>query len=63
MKRRIYDLGTFHREATRRGLTYAEAQMQESCEMIGPVRVPRNEGAMVYQKMSAWKIMGRLKRK
>lgn len=63
MKRRIYDLGVFHREATRRGLTYAEAQIQESCEMIGSVRVPRNEGAMVYQKMSAWKIMGRLKRK
>lgn len=63
MKRRIRDLGAFHREATRKGLTYAEAQIQESCEMIGPVRVPRNEDAMVYQKMSAWKIMERLKRK
>ena len=30
-RRRIHDLGTFHREASRRGLTYAEAQIEESC--------------------------------
>lgn len=54
-RRRIHDLGTFHKEATRRGLTYAQAQIEESCEKVGPVRipiVPRAEG--VYKKVSTW---------
>ena len=39
-RRRILDLGTFHKEATKRGLTYAQAQIEETCEKIGPVRTP-----------------------
>lgn len=51
-RRRIHDLGTFHREASRRGLTYAEAQIEESCEKIGPVRVPAGQDPAhpVYQE-------------
>lgn len=57
------DLGTFHREAAAKGLTYAEAQMQETCEIIGRIRAPRDKDAPVYQKMSAWKTMRRLNTK
>jgi len=58
-KRRMYDLGTFHKEATRHGLTYAQAQIQETCEKIGPVRAPlgMDPEHPVYQKLSAWKMM------
>ncbi len=45
-RRRIFDLGTFHKEAARRGLTYAQAQIEETCEKIGPVRRP--EGMWRY---------------
>lgn len=53
-QRRIHDLGIFHKEATRRGLTYAQAQIEETCGMIGPVRVPVEEDPEypVYQKVS-----------
>lgn len=54
-RRRIHDLGTFHKEAARRGLTYAEAQIEESCEKIGLVRIPEDpDGEVVYQKVSTW---------
>lgn len=39
-KRQIHDLGTFHKEAAGRGLTYAQAQIEETCDRIGPVRAP-----------------------
>ncbi len=53
-RRRIHDLGTFHKEATRRGLTYAQAQIEETCGMTGPVRAPVEEDPEhpVYQKVS-----------
>lgn len=54
-RRRIHDLGTFHKEATRRGLTYAQAQIEESCEKIGPVRIPTVLAVDgVYKKVSTW---------
>lgn len=53
-QRRIHDLGTFHKEATRSGLTYAQAQIEETCGKIGPVRAPMEENPEypVYQKVS-----------
>ncbi len=52
-RRRIYDLGTFHKEAARRGLTYAQAQIEETCGKIGAVRAPADpDGETVYQKVS-----------
>lgn len=51
-KRRIHDLGAFHRDATAQGLTYAEAQIRETCEKIGEIRVPRGEDAPAYMKVS-----------
>lgn len=60
-RRRIHDLGTFHREASRQGLTYAQAQIGETCERIGPVRVPKVPAAEgVYQKVSTWNMLRRL---
>lgn len=62
-RRRIHDLGTFHREASRQGLTYAQAQIGETCERIGPVRVPvsiDSDGMMVYQKVSTWNMLHKL---
>ena len=61
-RRWIYDLGTFHREATRRGLTYAQAQIEETCGMIGPVRAPAEEDPEhpAYQKVSKWNMLRRL---
>lgn len=59
-RRRIHDLGTFHKEATRRGLTYAQAQIEESCEKVGPVRIPKDpDGEVVYQKVSTWNSLRR----
>ncbi len=48
-------LGVFHKEASRQGLTYAEAQIQESREMMGRIRAPRGEepDEVLYQKVSA----------
>lgn len=48
------DLWTFHKDATSKGLTYAEAQMQETCRMIGKVRAPRGRlpDGRVYSKIS-----------
>ncbi len=62
-RRRIQDLGTFHREASRRGITYAEAQMEETCEKIGRVRVPTGEdaGGAVYHMVSAWDFLRKKK--
>ena len=52
-KRVRSDLGTFHREAARQGLTYAQAQIRETCLLSGPVRVPVDpDGKVVYQKVS-----------
>lgn len=63
--RRIHDLGTFHKEASRRGLTYAEAQMEESCEKIGAVRKPEEQDPEhpVYQKVSVWVVMRKMKKR
>lgn len=53
-KKGISDLGRFHKEAAQRGLTYAEAQMQETSEMIGRVRAPKGEqpDGKVYSRIS-----------
>ena len=60
-RRRIHDLGTFHKEAARRGLTYAQAQIEESCEKTGTVRIPRDPtGKVVYQKVSTWNMLRKL---
>lgn len=62
-RRRIYDLGTFHKEATDRGLTYAQAQIEETCGLVGPVRVPLSvdsDGMMVYQKVSTRNMLHRM---
>lgn len=60
-RRKIHDLGTFHREASRQGLTYAQAQIGETCERIGPVRVPKVPAAEgVYQKVSTWNRLRKL---
>lgn len=57
-KRVKSDLGTFHREASRQGLTYAQAQIRETCEKIGTVRVPEDpDGEVVYQKVSTWNML------
>ena len=55
-------LGQFHRDATAAGLTYAEAQIQETCSMIGKIRVPkgRRPDGTIYTKVSTRKIMKRL---
>lgn len=59
--RRIHDLGTFHREASRQGFTYAQAQIRETCERIGPVRIPKVPAAEgVYQKVSTWNMLHKL---
>lgn len=62
-RRKIHDLGTFHKEASRQGLTYAQAQIGETCGRIGPVRVPvsiDSDGMMVYQKVSTWNMLHKL---
>ncbi|MCM1192688.1 MAG: hypothetical protein NC389_09690 [Acetatifactor muris] len=53
-KRGISNLGIFHREATARGLTYAEAQMQETLKMTSRVRAPegKQEDGRTYSKIS-----------
>lgn len=57
MGRRKMDkgIGAFHKKTAENGLTYAEAQMRETCEMIGKVRAPKGDGPdeMPYQKVSA----------
>lgn len=54
-------LGQFHKDAAAEGLTYAEAQIQETCRMAGKVRAPQGkpDGA-VYSKVSARNVMKRL---
>ena len=54
-------LGQFHKDAMAAGLTYAQAQIQETCRMAGKVRVPQGkpDGA-VYSKVSARNVMKRL---
>ena len=61
-RRRIHDLGTFHREAAGRGFTYAQAQIEETCGMIGSVRAPAEENPEhpAYQKVSKWNMLRRL---
>lgn len=54
-------LGQFHKDAMAAGLTYAEAQIQETCQMIGKVRAPQGKpGGTVYSKVSTRNIMKRL---
>ena len=36
------DLGTFHKTAVDSGLTYAAAQIQETCRIVGKVRAPES---------------------
>lgn len=62
-RRRIHDLGAFHREASKRGLTYAEAQIEESCEKAGHARKPEEQDPErpVYQKVSTRKVMEKVK--
>lgn len=62
-RRRIHELGTFHKEATSRGLTYAQAQIEETCGLVGPVRVPLSaepDGMMAYQKVSTRNMLHRM---
>lgn len=62
-RRRIHELGTFHKEATSRELTYAQAQIEETCGLVGPVRVPLSvdpDGMMVYQKVSMRNMLHRM---
>lgn len=62
IKRRIHDINRFNKEAARRGLTYAEAQIEETCEKIGPVRAPEEDDPEhpVYQKVSTRKMKKKL---
>lgn len=54
-------LGQFHKDAAAAGLTYAEAQIQETCRMAGKVRAPQGKpGGAVYSKVSARNAMKRL---
>lgn len=62
-RRRSHDLGTFHKEATDRGLTYAQAQIEETCGLAGPVRVPLStdpDRMVVYQKVSTRNMLHRM---
>lgn len=53
-KRELSSLGEFHKAATAKGLTYAEAQMQETCKMVGRIRTPKGElpDGRIYSKIS-----------
>lgn len=64
-KRRIHDIDRFNKEAAMRGLTYAEAQIEETCEEIGLVRAPEEDDPEhpVYHKVSTRKMMKRMKRR
>ncbi len=55
-------LGQFCKDAAAAGLTYAEAQIQETCSMTGKVRAPkdRQPDGTVYTKVSTRKILERL---
>ena len=55
-------IGAFHKKMTEKGLTYAEAQMQETREMIGKVRAPKgdNPDEVPYQKVSARNALKKL---
>lgn len=50
-------LGAFHKEMGKKGLTYAEAQIKESCEMVGRIRAPRDADGEVYMKVSARNLL------
>ncbi len=56
------DLGAFCKDASERGLTYAEAQIQETCRMIGRVRAPRGDDPedIPYQKASTRSLLKRM---
>lgn len=49
------DLGTFHKATVESGLTYAAAQIQETCRMAGKVRAPRGQDSagVFYRKVSS----------
>lgn len=57
------DIGTFHKAATERGITYAEVQIHETCEMIGKVRAPKGEDPddSPYKKVSTWNLLRKIK--
>lgn len=60
-RRKIHDLGTFHKEASRHGLTYAQAQIEETCDKIGSVRAPSDpEEGVVFNKVSTWNMLRKL---
>lgn len=42
-RKRCSALGEFHKDAAARGMTYAEAQAQETCRLIGKVRAPKGK--------------------
>lgn len=64
-RRRIHDIDRFCKEAAARGLTYAEAQIEETCGNAGPVRRPEEEDPEnpVYQKVSTWRLIRKMKKK
>lgn len=53
-KKDISSLGGFHKDAVSKGLTYAEAQMQETSRLVGRVRAPKGKlpDGRVYSKIS-----------
>lgn len=53
------DLGQFHKAAVESGITYAEAQIKETCRMIGQIRVPKGEDSdeSPYKKVSTWNML------
>lgn len=53
-RKRCSALGEFHKDAAARGLTYAEAQVQETCRQAGKVRAPKGKlpDGRVYSKIS-----------
>lgn len=56
------DLGLFHKAAVESGLTYAAAQIQETCGIVGKVRAPKgdNPDDTPYRKVSTWNMQREL---
>lgn len=59
-RKRNSDLGMFHKEAAAKGITYAEAQIRETCEQIGKIRAPKGKqpDGRIYSKISDRSSMG-----
>ncbi len=58
-KRTKEGLVEFNKKAIQEGLTYAEAQMRETCSGMGRIRAPRGSGAG-YMKASARNMLRKL---